>query len=237
MSLFQNTQIITAVLAVSAALARAETLKQLTQEALRNNPELRVVEATIAAAKGGVTAARTFANPELSVAPGVRRLQEGGRNADSFHAEFGLSQPFKFPGKRALEIAIAQRNVELTELAREGFRFQIAARVRKAYYEFLVGQKIAEARAGQEGSARTVVQSARKRGEAAYGSDFETIKSQAELIAANKAFLQAQAAVNNARVTLNGLMGRAANAPLTVAGNLDDVQPRASRANCCSRCS
>ena len=218
-------------LLVSAACARAETLEQMTAEAMRNNPELQVLEESIRAAKGGVTTARTFSNPELSVAPGIRRIQEGGRNSDVFHAEASISQLFKFPGKRALEIAIAERNVELTELAREAFHFQVAAKVRRAYYEAVAGQKIAQARSDQAESAKAFVESAKKRVESGYGSDFETVKSQAELIAAKKALLLAQASVNNARVTLNALMGRAANAPLNVSGNLDNVQPPGSRSD------
>ena len=56
----------------------AETLEQITADALRNNPELQVVEQDIAAAKGGVITARTYANPELTVAPGVLHSRGGG---------------------------------------------------------------------------------------------------------------------------------------------------------------
>jgi hypothetical protein len=87
--------------------ARAETLGQLTAEAQANNPELRVLEASIASAKGGVVTAKTFTNPELSAAPGVRRTVIENGSTKEFHGEFGLNQLFKFPGKRALEIAIA----------------------------------------------------------------------------------------------------------------------------------
>ena len=218
-------------LLISAGAARAETLAQFTAEALRNNPELRVVEQAIAAAKGGVTTARASSNPELSVVPGVRRVQEGGGEADLFHAELSLTQLFKFPGKRALEIAIAERNLELSELALEAFRFQLSAKVRRAYYEFVAGEKIAQAREDQAESAKSFVESARRRAEAGYGSDFETVKSQAESIAANKAQLQARASAENARVTLNTLLGRPANAAVTTGTHLDDLEPRGSRAD------
>lgn len=221
---------ISALLA-SAAVARAETLEQIDAEALRNNPELRVLEQSIAAARGGVTSARAFSNPELSVVPGARRTRNGNDRANEFHGEISLGQLFKFPGKRALEIAIAQRHVELAELAREAFRFQISAKVRRVYSDFVAAQKIVEARIDQAGFAKTFVESARKRVEAGYGSDFESVKSQAELIAANKALLQARGRVAAACVELNSLMGRAPAAPLNVVGSLEDVQPRGSRAD------
>ena len=229
MSFHHTTLSLTSALLLAYATGSAETVQQITAEALRNNPELRILEQSIAAAKGGVVTARTFQNPELTIAPGVRQLQDGGRNASLFHGEFSLSQLFKFPGKRALEIAIAQRNVELTELAREAFHFQVTTKVRRAFYDFLASERIAQARREQVQSAHNFVEAARKRAEAGYASDFETVKSQADLIAANKALGQAETRMSIARVTLNSLMGRNPNAPLTVSGELSNMQPRGMR--------
>ena len=211
--------------------AHAATLEQITAEALRNNPELQVLEQSVAAAKGGVRTARTLSNPELTVAPGTRHLSEGNSSTREFHGEFSLSQLFKFPGKRALEIAIAQRNVELSNIALEGFRFQLAAKVRRAFYDELAAEKIAQARQQQVESARMFVESAKKRAESGYASDFDTIKSQADLIASNKTLRQAQAQMWAARVKLNTLMGRDPSLPLKLDGALDEVQPRGSRSD------
>lgn len=218
-----------AALLLGGVAAHAETLDQITAEALRNNPELQVFEQSIASAKGGVKTARTIQNPELTIAPGVRHLREGGASGNLFHAELALSQLFKFPGKRALEIAIARGNVELAEIAREGFRFQVVTKVRRAYYDYLASQKIAQSRRDQVESAKTFVESARKRAESGYASDFETVKSQAELIAANRALLQAEGRAIAARVTLNALMGRAPAALLSISGTLENVQPSGTR--------
>jgi len=222
---------VSVALLLGCATSFAETLEQITSEALRNNPELRAFEESVAAAKGGVRTARTLQNPEVTVDPGIRRVQEAGRNADLFHAEFALSQLFKFPGKRALEIAIAQRNVDLADIALEGFRFQLAAKVRRAFYDGLAAEKIGQARTQQVESAKAFVESAKKRAEAGYASDFETVKSQADLIAANKALRQAELQKTTARVTLNTLMARSPSAPLKFTGDLGDVQPRGSRAD------
>lgn len=147
--------------------------------ALRNNPGLHVLEASIAASNGGVRTARTFANPELTIAPGIKRTCDSGVTSSEFHGNIELSQLFKFPGKRTLEIAIAQQNVDLQRLALEGFRFQLAAKVRKAFYEMLAAEKVIGLRNEQVGSAKVFVESARKRAESGYASDFETLKSHA----------------------------------------------------------
>ena len=201
------------------------SLGQATAAALRHNRELRVFEAGIAASKGGVTTAKTVANPELTIAAGMKRTRDAGVTTSEFHGVVELSQLFKFPGKRALEIAVAQRNVALQELALEGFRFQLAAKVRKAFYEMLSAEKVIALRREQVESAKTFVASAQKRAESGYASDFETMKSQAELIAANRSMQQAQGEVIAARVSLNTFMGREPSATLEISGTLENVAP------------
>jgi outer membrane protein, heavy metal efflux system len=214
---------------LAGVAVRADTLESVTADALRNNPELRAFKAGIAGAKGGVRTARVFANPELSVAPGVKHIADPSARLSEFHGNFELSQLFEFPGKRALKIAIAEKNVAVQQLALEGFRFALAAKVRRAFYEMLAAQKIIGLRSDQVESARTFVESSRKRAESGYASDFETIKSQAELIGAQKGLLEAQGKVAAARVTLNTLVGRSPSAPLSVSGSLDraGIQPAA----------
>jgi outer membrane protein, heavy metal efflux system len=220
-------------IAVFPSLEAEETLpvSAAIAEARRNNPELRVVEAAVAAAKGGVRTARTLSNPELTLAPGTRHLREGNNSIREFRGEFSLSQLFKFPGKRALEIAIAQRNVDLAEIALEGFRFQLAGKMRRAFYDELAAEKIAQTRQQQVEAAKVFVESAKKRAESGYASDFETIKSQAELIAANKMLRQAEGQMRAARITLNTLMGRTPLSPLKLSGSLNSVQPSGSRSD------
>ncbi|MEP6672686.1 MAG: TolC family protein [Chthoniobacter sp.] len=201
------------------------SLGEAISTAQRQNPELRVFEAQIGGAKAGVTTARTWENPDVILAPGSRIIREDGERRTVFHGYFELNQTIKFPGKRQLEIAIAQRNVELRQLALEGFRFQLAAKVRKAFYQMLAAQQVIGLRTEQAESARVFVASARKRAESGYASDFETLKSQAELIAATKALQQARGEVIASRVMLNALMDRNPSAPLEITGSLETLPP------------
>ena len=215
------TKFLSITVLLAGAASRADTLESLTAEALRNNPELRAFEAGIVGAKGGVRTARVYANPELSIAPGAKHIADPNDRFTEFHGNFELSQLFEFPGKRALRIAIAEKNVAVQQLALEGFRFALAAKVRRAFWEILAAQQVTALRNDQVESARTFVASSKKRAESGYASDFETIKSQAELISAQKDLLEAQGKVAAARVTLNTLAGRSPNASLSVSGSLD----------------
>lgn len=218
-------------LLVSATALYGETLDQLTAEALRKNPELQVFERSVASAKGGIVTARTFQNPELSVAPGFRRTRAEGGSQNEFHGELALSQLFKFPGKRALELALAQRGVQASELALEAFRFQLSAKVRRAFYEMLGAERTIAVRQEQVDSAEVFAESARKRAESGFAGDFETIKSQADLISAHKALTEARGRVVAARVTLNTLIARPPAAGLKITGTLANIAPPGASAD------
>jgi cobalt-zinc-cadmium efflux system outer membrane protein len=227
---YYYTKILPIVFVFATSVSRGETLGELTAEALRHNSELQVLEQGVASAKGGVVTARTFQNPELSVAPGMRRTRTETGSQKEFHGELTLSQLFKFPGKRALEIALAQRGVDASQLALEAFRFQIAARVRRAFYEMLGAQRTITVRTEQVESAKTFAESARKRAESGFAGDFETIKSQAELISAKKTLGEAQGRVTAARIALNTLVARRPSAPLQITGSLLNIAPRGESA-------
>ncbi|CAN5808836.1 hypothetical protein BH09VER1_BH09VER1_32760 [soil metagenome] len=202
------------------------TLPEAMREAQTRNPQMLALEAAVTAAKGAVVSAKTWANPELTVEPGVRRALEDRSFVTGFNGVLAINQTFKFPGKRTLEIAIAQTDVKQRQVAIEAFRFQMGARVSRAFYEMLAAQKIVEARKEQVASAGVFVESAKKRAESGYTGDFETIKSEAELIGAKSALREAEGRVMKARITLNTLLARSPSAPLTLAGSLDNLTPR-----------
>jgi len=202
------------------------TLPQAIAEARAKNPEMLSLEAAVTSAQGDVVTAKTWANPNLTIEPGIRRALEDTSFVTAFNGVISLSQPFKFPGKRTLEIAIAQTDVKLREIAIEAFRFQMTAKVSRAFYEVLASQKIVEARNEQVASAKVFVESARKRAEGGYSGDFETIKSQADLIAAQAALREAEGQVATARIVLNTLMARSPTAQLELTGSLKNLIPK-----------
>jgi cobalt-zinc-cadmium efflux system outer membrane protein len=211
---------------LSATTLSAETLQQLQEEAFRNNPHFRVLQASVAAAQGGVTSAKIWQNPELSVGPGVREnVASNGPPKPGFNGTFEFNQLFLFPGKRQLLVAIAQRNVEISKIALEGFRFQLATSVRKAFYEQVAAQQIVKLRREQIKSAQTFYDAAVKRAESGYASDFEAVKGQADLIDAQKLARAAEGEVATARIELNTLLGRDPAKPLDVTGNLENAAP------------
>lgn len=199
------------------------TLAAAISEAVAQSPALRVIDADIDAARGEVQTAGVRPNPELAFAPGLKHVREAAGSHNEFKGTVALSRTFTFPGKRELLLSIAGRNVELRQLGLEGLRFQLSAAVRKAFYELLVAQGLIGLRQQQLESAQTFQQAAAKRAEAGYASDFEAVKSQGEVINAQKLLRAAEGQITAARVELNALLGRDPTASLEIAGTLEDA--------------
>ncbi|HVZ64187.1 MAG TPA: TolC family protein [Opitutaceae bacterium] len=201
------------------------TLESAIAEAVAQSPALRVIEADIDSARGETLTAQTKPNPELFFAPGLKHVREGDSSHNEFKGTLGLTQQFVFAGKRELLVSIAERNVELRKLGIEGLRFQLAAAVRKAFYELLAAQGIVEIRQQQLESAQTFQQAATKRAASGYASDFEAVKSQGDVITAKKLLGAAEGEIAAARVELNSLLGRDPSAPLEITGVLAGAAP------------
>jgi len=201
------------------------TLPEAIAEALAQSPAKLVIEAEIDSARGEVQTAGLRPNSELTFAPGIKHVREGGDSHNEFKGTLELSRTFLFPGKRELLVSIAERNVELRKLGIGGLRFQLSAAVRKVFYELLAAQHIVGLRRQQLESAQTFQQAATKRAEAGYASDFEAVKAQGDVINAQRLLQTAENQIAAARVELNSLLGRDPSAPLEVAGALEDTIP------------
>ncbi len=199
----------------------ALTLDAAIRLALADNPEICVLAADIASARGEVTTARTWQNPEVSVSPGFKTVREP--SATEFHGDFGLEQTFEWPGKRALRRAVAEKNVAVRQLALAGFGSQLAIQVRRAFYTLLATREVVALREQRLALARSFVDAAKKKVEGGFAPEFEATKAEVEVVVARKSLREAQAQQDAARVTLNALMGRKPTEPLTVAGALDDT--------------
>ena len=196
------------------------TLDVAIRLALENNPDIRVLSADIASARGEVTTAKTWENPEISISPGFKTIRDPSDT--QFHGDFGLEQTFEWPGKRALRRALAEKNVAVRQLALAGFRSQLAIQVRRTYFTVLATREVVGLREQRLTLAQSFVDAARKKVEGGFAPEFEATKAEVEVVTAQKSLREAQAKHDASRVTLNTLMGRKPTEPLIVAGALND---------------
>ncbi len=193
----------------------ALTLKAAVQCALTNNPEIRGLQADAASARGAVNTAKTWENPQFSIAPGFKSVRDP--SATQFHGNFGLEQKFEWPGKRALRRALAEKDVALRRLALEGFRSKLAIQVRRAFEALQTSLQLVALREQQLTMAKAFANAAQKKVEGGFAPDFEATKAEVAIVAAQKSLREARAQSDAARVRLNTLMGAMPNQPLSLA--------------------
>ena len=122
-------------------------LDALVAEALARNPETNVYSAEIAAAKGERRTAGEWQNPELATELGAKLVRDYQGNSLGEGVTWTLSatQTFEYPGRVTLRKAIANHQIALAELALDGFRAALAARVRAVALRAALGQAKADA--------------------------------------------------------------------------------------------
>ena len=155
----------------AAASTNVLSLEAAIRLALENNPDICVLAADIATARGEVTTAKTWQNPEVSVAPGFKTIRDP--STTEFHGDFGVEQTFEWPGKRALRRAVAEKNVNVRQLALAGFRSQLAIQVRRAYFTLLATRGVVDLREQKLTLVKSFVEAAQKKVEGGFAPEFE----------------------------------------------------------------
>ncbi len=216
---------VTAILACTLAHGGETTpltLAAAIAEAQQHNPEIRALSAGIASARGEITTAETWDNPDLGVSPGFRETQPAsGPSVREFHGIFEFKQTIEFPGKRRLRRALAEKNVVARKLALTGFRNQLTIDVRRVFFSVQLSKKFLELKEQQVALAQGFYEAARKKVAGGFASDFEATKAEVEIVAAQKALREARAQMASARGTLNTLLGRDPQTEWEIADSLE----------------
>jgi outer membrane protein TolC len=123
-------------LLVSGAVHGQQTitlnLRQLVDEALRNNPEIRASLHQADAAHAKVGQAGTLDVPELTY---MREEMPGFRWNEASMQKIELMQMFRFPSKLSKEMEIAEINAEHSHHEHYEKELEIITRLKSAYYE------------------------------------------------------------------------------------------------------
>jgi len=123
-----------------SGMARAQgelSLQQAIALALRQNPQIILVEQEIAVAQG--QGAQSGALPPAEIFSRVNEISFDLGAQDEI--EIGLSQSFEFPGKRGSRKAVARADRQIAGLQLARLRVLLAAEVKKSYYENLLASE------------------------------------------------------------------------------------------------
>lgn len=116
---------------------QAYTLADLQKMAAENSPTLRQAVSDVKAAEGNLIQAQTYSNP--TIAPFY--LQPNNNNAAAGAPGVFLQQPIPTFGKKKMQVAAAQKQLDNAQLALRRARYDLATNVRNACFTLIVAQE------------------------------------------------------------------------------------------------
>jgi cobalt-zinc-cadmium efflux system outer membrane protein len=178
-------------------------------EAFARNPEIKVYEAEIAAARGERRTAGEWRNPEITADAGTKLVRDvpGGPNSDGVLWTVSALQTFEYPGRVRLRKAIANRQIVLAELGLDGFKAALAARVRAVVYRAASSEAKVGATAEVSKRFEELLSVLSQRPLAGVAPQIDLRIIEANASALKRRVLEAEREIQSARYTLNRLRG------------------------------
>ncbi len=194
-----------------AVLEASILLAELLDEAERQRPDLRALQATAARARADAERARAARWPSVSLTANTGRtffLEDDHSPSTTYSVGFNLSVPLFDGGRLAAQARAAERDAERLQVESESQRGQVALAVTEAYYDVRHAQTQRAGVAEQFDSASESAEAARARYRAGMGSVLELLTAQADLARARQAQVQANSDWLAAFSRLNHVLGR-----------------------------
>src|SRR5262249_46256918 len=203
------------------ATAATFTVDDVVRTALQNNTALQAQQYTITAAEGELRQARTF--------PNNPRLEWEGRagperNATRQHARTftaKLSQEFPLGGKWRQRTQIAAAGLDRTRSDVQNVQRELIKEVKETFYRLVF---LEEKRAFADQAvalAQRLADVAEERYRAGDSPQLDVNLARVEVQNVRRQRLEVLSQLTQARLTLNRLLGRPSDTPLTVSGTLD----------------
>jgi cobalt-zinc-cadmium efflux system outer membrane protein len=112
------------------------TLADFQKLAVQNSPTLRQAASDVKAAEGALFQARTYQNPTIAY-----QAQPTNNNSNAGAQGGYIDQPIRMWGKMKIQVAAAQKNLEIAQLALRRARSDLSTNVRNAYFALIVAKE------------------------------------------------------------------------------------------------
>ncbi len=203
---------------------RRYSLEEILTIAEERNPSVAIFRANLEAARGALTAARAYPNPDFGIdlGRGKARTEAGAGYEREYQFEVGL--PLEWPGKRLSRRKTAEAQIGVSEQESDDFRWALRAQVKEAFFDLLFSKRMREVSQENVGTAEALLSAARLRVESGEAPALEWIKAQVELGRENKELRRAE---NRAAVTktgLNALLAGALNPDEDITGDFSGTR-------------
>jgi cobalt-zinc-cadmium efflux system outer membrane protein len=192
------------------------TLKELEQEALQNNPEIRMVDKTAEAADEKRSLAAAMPDPKIGY-----MVQNVGSPATWTVGEYDMSmqglvfsQEVPFPGKLSTKGNAAEKLAERKHESAREKRLRILAELRNAYYDYYLAFRSTEIITRTKDLMKKVQQIAETRYGTGLGTQQDVLRAQLEVMMLLDKLAEEERMTETQTATINRLVGRDPLAPL-----------------------
>jgi outer membrane protein TolC len=205
-------------------------LASLIREALLENPEVRARLAAAEAAIEEVRRASAFEDPVFKAETERVPLRHPGSLNRAEDNLLGISQSFRFPGKRGLEGEAALREAEAARDDHRAAENEVVARIQRAYYEYFMLTKEIEIHREHVGILEDMERIAEARYRTGATGQQDVIKAQVEVVRLHNDIFAIEQALGTARAEINALLDRPPGTPLGPPRELSPTALRLDRA-------
>jgi outer membrane protein TolC len=199
-----------------------EPLEALVAEALGKNPDVAAAVADSEAAGFRIAPARTLPDPFVSVSyqNDGTSITLGERDMTFLGARF--SQTLPWPGKLRLAGEEARQRAEEVRVGAVGrARLAVEARVRRAWYEYLLSRALLDLIEDRSRSWRDISAIVRERYAVGLGIQQDVLRSQVEVLRLDEARAEQAVRVASLRAELNRMTSRPQDSALETPARLD----------------
>src|SRR5689334_13272620 len=193
------------------------TLDQVEQIALQSNPEIRVAARKVSVAEAHVSGAGALEDPSVMYRSWQVPLTQPW-NYNAAMNMFMVGRSFPGPGKRALRSQVATDAISVAKAELEAKKREIAAAVRKAFYDLLRTGDELRVHDEQVALARQAFDAARIKYSVGKIPQQDVLKAQVALTKLIEHLVMLEQDADLSRASLNTLLGRNPDSPLEVAG-------------------
>ena len=193
------------------------TLDQAEQIASQANPEIRLAARGVGVAEAHVSGAGALDDPSVMFRSWQVPLSQPW-NYNAAMNMFMVGQSFPGPGKRGLRSQIAGEAVSIAHAELEAKKREIAASVRKAFYDLLRSHDELTVHDEQVAIARQAFEAARIKYSVGKVPQQDVLKAQVALTKLVEHLVMLEQDAELSRATLNTLLGRSPDSPLAVTG-------------------
>ncbi len=203
----QQPYVLADIPALTPDTAFERDMAALIGEARQRRPDLRAVEAQVAAARAGVDAARAAGMPTVSLGAGPTWQELGGVSTHGGTLGVSVSVPLFSGFATTYRVRANEAQVDAREAQRERLEKQVALDVWKAYQGLTTSTQTLKTTADLVASAEASAQVALGRYKAGVGSILDLLTAQSALASARQQRIQATLDWNVNRATLAQAMG------------------------------